>query len=98
MMNLLQLDPRDFWATYVMDTGLSRHELVAGDWWFRYKVTRGHKYLVHIVLRGKFSIKAAGFDMITLNKGEAVIHPIKYYLRLIPGHARLFSDVMTIVL
>jgi hypothetical protein len=37
-MNMLHLDPRAFWDTYESDTGAPRHWLVAGDWWFRFKV------------------------------------------------------------
>lgn len=96
--NLLHVDPRTFWDTYSEETGASRHWLVGGDWYFRFKVTRGHRYLVHIVLRGTFEYKVAGHNMFTLKTGDAVVHPLKYYMRLIPMHARSSADVLTIII
>ncbi len=54
--------------------------------------------MMHIVLRGSLSFKTAGYKIFTLKKGDAVVHPVKYYLRLIPVHGYMSSDVMTIVL
>ena len=52
---------------------------------------------MHIVLRGSIIIKAAGYPTVTLQVGEAVVHPIKYYMRLIPPHGLRFRDVLTII-
>ena len=50
------------------------------------------------MLRGKLSIKAAGWPVSIVEKGRAVVHPIKYYIRLIPEHAQQFADVLTIII
>ena len=52
---------------------------------------------MHIVLRGSIIIKAAGFPPVTLQAGEAVVHPVKYFMRLIPPHGVHFRDVLTII-
>jgi hypothetical protein len=44
-----------------------------------FKVTRGYKYAMHIVLRGSAIIKAAGYPDYSLGVGEAVVHPVKYF-------------------
>ena len=54
--------------------------------------------MLHIVLRGSYSFKAAGYDVFTLKKGDAVIHPIKCFLRLTPEHGCMHADVLTIIL
>lgn len=61
------------------------------------KVTRGYKYAMHVVLRGSMIFKAAGYPPNTLNIGEAIVHPIKYYVRLTPPHGAKFRDILTIL-
>lgn len=97
MMNMLYLDPRDYWQTYRVDTGLPFTVVIPGDWWFRVKVSRGRKYVCHIVLRGTISFKAAGFRSIVVSEGETCIHPIKLFVRLVPHYQRHTADVLTIV-
>ena len=62
-----------------------------------FKVTRGYKYAMHIVLRGSIIIKAAGYPTVTLQVGEAVVHPVKYFMRPTPPHGVKFRDVLTII-
>eukprot|EP00966_Prymnesium_polylepis_P127831 2955853-Prymnesium_polylepis.2 len=97
-MNFFSVDVRHAWDSYETDTGLPRHWMQPGDWWMRMKVTRGYSYAMHIVLRGSAIIKASGFQAITLETGEAVVHPVKYYMRLTPPHGLKFRDVLTIII
>eukprot|EP00966_Prymnesium_polylepis_P285553 6596081-Prymnesium_polylepis.1 len=80
-MNYFGLDIRVPWTTHEMDTGLPLHQMMEGDWYMRMKVTRGYKYAMYIVLRGSTIIEAAGYPDYTLEVGEAVVHPIKYFAR-----------------
>jgi hypothetical protein len=61
-------------------------------------VTRGYKYAMHIVLRGSVIIKAAGYPDYSLGMGEAVVHPVKYFVRITPPHGLRFRDVLTIII
>jgi hypothetical protein len=61
-------------------------------------VTRGYKYAMHIVLRASTIIKAAGYPDYVLGVGEAVVHPIKYVMRITPPHGLKFRDVLTIII
>jgi hypothetical protein len=97
-MNFFSVDVRQAWDTYEIDTGLHRHWMQPGDWYMRMKVTRGYSYAMHIVLRGSAIIKASGFQPITLQTGEAVVHPVKYFMRLTPPHGLKFRDVLTIII
>ena len=63
-----------------------------------FKVTRGYKYAMHIVLRGSAIIKAAGYPDYSLGVGEAVVHPVKYLVRITPPHGLRFRDVLTIII
>jgi hypothetical protein len=54
--------------------------------------------MVHVVLRGTFKFKAAGFDEVTANKGDVIVHPIKYYVKLIPRGQWSQCQVLTIII
>ena len=73
-------------------------EYMICNWYMCFRKNSSYKYMVHFVLRGRVQLKGAGFDVVDLVKGEVVVHPIKYHMRLIPSHARNSADVLTMII
>ena len=63
---------------------------------FKVASPRGYFFVMHIVLRGKYSWKPAGMQGRYMCAGDAVLHPVKYSLRQMSASDAKECDTISI--